>query len=602
MNRFFATTGFVALSLLSACADDAAVANKLLVESNNLIEQANLIADTKKRAELLSNADDNLQKIVQAYPGTPLAVQLSTGQSIGQISLEKTAKLKQQAEKEAKKEAKLDECFASPTAECIVVVISDSIRELREKPHDSGNTSSLLAFVDDLEKIHKMEETIGSTAASQARAGDSAGALKSVLEIRDEKPRVLAFVEIAKAQAGKGDLVSAKKTLSDALKVAQRLTGDNDHEGVLIKVAIGLAEVNEIPEALKTAIGIKIAAYLRQALDGIAGAQADAGDIRGALKTAETLVPATQELSPGMSQVGKKLEKLSNDQKNDNSGALYRIAIVQAKADVAAALKTAERISGVAYHDGALSYIAGKVAEKRDIPAAFKLVGKISSVQNRNSAIGSIAQAQADAGDVIGARHTVRGIVKQSNEHGGWDDRDEALSSIDRAQRRRLFSIIRKQRDAGDFAGAQETAQRISDDTDRKEFLFSIQIKAGNFSSAQKIIESMTSTKHRALAFSELAEALAKAKDATGSRDALSNSVELAQSISDTKDKAVTLYYVGHLQADTGDQDSAKTTMLIALKTADGISDVVSRAEAFSSIARSILDAQYAHEVVWAHY
>ena len=72
---------------LPALADDTSRANELLVEAVQLLQSAESTTDAAERLRLSEEALGNLNKIVERYPSTDLAVKLITGQAIGNISL-----------------------------------------------------------------------------------------------------------------------------------------------------------------------------------------------------------------------------------------------------------------------------------------------------------------------------------------------------------------------------------------------------------------------------------------------------------------------------------------------------------------------------------
>ena len=73
-------------------ADDAARANRLMIEAVKLIEAVELEPSADGKFRLLKQAHDNLVEIVDRHPSTDLAVKLATGQRIGDISLSESAR------------------------------------------------------------------------------------------------------------------------------------------------------------------------------------------------------------------------------------------------------------------------------------------------------------------------------------------------------------------------------------------------------------------------------------------------------------------------------------------------------------------------------
>ena len=69
-------------------ADEAAKANRLMIEAIGYMQEAQLASAANRRYALLKEAHDRLVAIVERFPSTALAVKLATGQSVGNVSLE----------------------------------------------------------------------------------------------------------------------------------------------------------------------------------------------------------------------------------------------------------------------------------------------------------------------------------------------------------------------------------------------------------------------------------------------------------------------------------------------------------------------------------
>ena len=82
----------IAITLLfsagSALADDTASANKLFVEAVKLVESAEGEKSFEKTLSVMEEALARLNKIIDDYPSSDLAVKLISGQSVGGVSLE----------------------------------------------------------------------------------------------------------------------------------------------------------------------------------------------------------------------------------------------------------------------------------------------------------------------------------------------------------------------------------------------------------------------------------------------------------------------------------------------------------------------------------
>ena len=78
---------FIFAVVAPAWADSQESANALFVEAAQLIQAAKIEQDVEVRLEQISEAHDILQRIIEDYPSSNLAVQLISGQSIGAYSL-----------------------------------------------------------------------------------------------------------------------------------------------------------------------------------------------------------------------------------------------------------------------------------------------------------------------------------------------------------------------------------------------------------------------------------------------------------------------------------------------------------------------------------
>ena len=87
MIRLFLIAGMFYLLPASGLADDTGQANRLMVEAVQLVQASELEPSSEGKSALLEQALDNLLKIIDHYPSTDLALQLVTGQPVGNISL-----------------------------------------------------------------------------------------------------------------------------------------------------------------------------------------------------------------------------------------------------------------------------------------------------------------------------------------------------------------------------------------------------------------------------------------------------------------------------------------------------------------------------------
>ena len=96
MNRFL-IAGVLCLLAWPSLADDAARANRLMIDAVNLIRASEREPAAGEKFRLLKQAHDNLVEIIDRHPSTDLAVKLATGQRIGDVTLSGVRKAMEQA-------------------------------------------------------------------------------------------------------------------------------------------------------------------------------------------------------------------------------------------------------------------------------------------------------------------------------------------------------------------------------------------------------------------------------------------------------------------------------------------------------------------------
>jgi len=241
--------------------DDSARANSLFVEAVQLIQSSQNTLNDKEKLEQLDNALGKLNRIIDKYPSSDLAVKLITGQSIGNINLKTVAEsLRAVAKsiKEVEDNAKKDACYEAPTTKCVLVIA------LSEAKTIEGALQRL--------------DALRSIAEAQANAGDIKAAFSTAKTIEDASWRSIALLGIAVAQANAGDIKAAFAT-------AKTIEGAFWRSGALSGIAEAQANAGDIKAAFATAKTIEDADDRSGALSGIAVAQANAGDIKASQST-----------------------------------------------------------------------------------------------------------------------------------------------------------------------------------------------------------------------------------------------------------------------------------------------------------------------------
>jgi hypothetical protein len=250
----------------------------------------------------------------------------------------------------------------------------------------------------------------GSPPASQAdsQATVFAEAITAARQIDDAEPKVFALCEIASAQANAKLTSDARRTLTEAFKIA---------------VDLDYAENNSAGMDERSRPLLSIAAY-----------EADAGFFAKALATAQKIA----------SPRGK-------------AEALFIVATNQAQAGLFAdALSTARRIPDKTQRTYALSNIAGAQTKAVRYGAALSTVRELEFQDMRAMRLREIAVAQAKAGQPDQAREIFAEMLATALGIKEGSQPDKAKP---------IYDVAVSQAEAGLSTEALETAHQIDDDT-----------------------------------------------------------------------------------------------------------------------------------------
>lgn len=312
------------------------------------------------------------------------------------------------------------------------------------------------------------------------------------------------------------------------------------------------------------------------ALRDIGEAQALAGDVPAALRTAELIKDGTQDeevrrvialqhARAGRWEVALGMARQVKDERSRESW-LCDIASLQAKTgdvpaalqtygeagsaearsnaqgfaaafqawakDLPAALRTAEGIQDEQKRDDALLGIAWRTAEIGDPAAALRAIEAVPASSSRDYCVGSIVQAEIKAGDLAGAMQTVEGMKDPYYKAFAW-------GRVAAAQARQ-----------GDTALALETLKRMNEaglgdwsqmaGADVVAAAALAQAKAGDFAAALRSAESLESSFERQEVLSGIAVTQLTRHDTAGAEDTLArfaNGVDKARGYQRTADK-----------------------------------------------------------------
>jgi tetratricopeptide (TPR) repeat protein len=366
-----------------AAADDNTAANKVFVETVQLINQATT-ANPSEAIGLYEQVLRNLDKIVAEYPSSNLAVQLASGQAIGQVSRASIDKALGKAK-----------CYQNPTASC---VLADALELARD------------------------------IAADSTRAGGSDVARLDPIRLR-------ALAALAGAQAKAGDAQEAGKLLTDTLEATRTIKSDASRGWLIAAIVEAQAKAGNIREALDLARSIKEDAWRAEAVRAVVEAQARAGSIKEALDLARSIKEdawrgrAVRAIAEAQARAGHMREALetarSIKHEHARTEALSAVVTAQTKTGeapeagkiLAEALDTARTIKEDSLRASALRAIARaqlKAGDAREasktLAESFETAHSIKEDLSRTGPLSAIAEAQARAGNVRDALETVRRI------------------------------------------------------------------------------------------------------------------------------------------------------------------------------------------------
>ena len=230
-------------------ADDDTEANRLVVESVQLMQQAEAEKNLARRLELLTKAENNLNRIVADYPGSDVAVKFITGQRVGRLSLEAVSQMREEVA-----------CYVVPSSECVFNralraaldvpdrterkrAFGEYIRALGEAglvqqamdtieqvvvggPGDefiaklvkcqltANNTTGALISANSISRKTTRADALYDVASAQIKANKIAGALTTIADIPFQNERDILFSEVADQQAKMGDVDAVRKTVA----------------------------------------------------------------------------------------------------------------------------------------------------------------------------------------------------------------------------------------------------------------------------------------------------------------------------------------------------------------------------------------------------
>jgi tetratricopeptide (TPR) repeat protein len=315
----------------------------------------------------------------------------------------------------------------------------------------SGNFKEAQRVANKVEDAEEREYTFVDIARARAEAGDMMAALGIAESIKKPIIRVLALIGnehsttggIALVQAKSGDRAAAHETLRRGIAIAETIESGPAPGRVWAWVARAEARMGDFTAAHRTADRApveeempRIGAYYSRdlALQEIAKAEAEAGRIDDALKTARTIksslchVTALCAVAEARAKAGLrdssrtvfaeavKVAEGAEDRNNRNPILFIVITVAQeAAGDFDAADKTSTRVGegnstpvrqGIAVaramhgdFDGALAYLVHLKNEEFAPPGPRQRLGRALYESQRPTTLEKIARLQTEAGD-----------------------------------------------------------------------------------------------------------------------------------------------------------------------------------------------------------
>ncbi len=220
--------------------------------------------------------------------------------------------------------------------------------------------------------------------------------LELALTTQDPFERDLEFILIMQMQAHRGDESGAFRTLEKIEDVGRRKRG-------IEEIAVALAKGGNISRATEIATSIKDSYFRDVALQGIAEAQAEAGDVDGALKTAGEIRRAERSKVIALGHIVDTLVR--------------RRDFARAQSVLSQAVEATNQISDRAELLGGLARRQAEINDRqgatRNIRQAIRALKGVREKRFLVHPQLAIVQAQVQVGDLTGALQLAAKIVSE---------------------------------------------------------------------------------------------------------------------------------------------------------------------------------------------
>ena len=418
-------------------------------------------------------------------------------------------------------------------------------------------------------------------------SGNFTAGLKTVESMRPESTQVLDLINIAKAQAQKGDIeysATLTNALESVLKIKDKVGGKEWKDEVLSAIAEEYAKAEDFTTALEIATEIDIQLMRAETLGVIAELQAQAGQTEAARATFANVLKSEQKpknlisfmRASALAIVAKV--QVKNAQKE--VGAATACMVGEIAQSIDNPVGTANLLAGILVE---ILMEAEKIQEAKIIcDRAYEIAQQISDNQeyHRSKTLGFVAEAQAKLGEFDVALTTLetirmpysyvnalRSIVELQIEADpqqiekckiALNDADESYKNTDSnslilANKVRLLTII-------------AVARSTTGETEAALATFADLLEAAKIKEQRKRDRDFSII---AIGYAEVGE--------------FSTAIKISTDIEDGEQKISTFLAIAEEQFQKGEQ---VTTLDIALAAKEEIEDEQKRLEALKSIAQ----------------
>ena len=336
--------------------------------------------------------------------------------------------------------------------------------------------AAALKTAQSVKDVPKRDAALMVIVQSQLEVGDLAGARNSSTNFRSDSLLVRALTSIAKAQAKSGDRELARETLAAALKTAQSMKDVPERDAALMAIVRSQLEVGDVAGARNSSTSLRSESLLVEALTSIAFAEAKSGHQQAARQDFAVALERVQ----GMEDVFERDSILSV------------IAEAQGRAgDVVGALKSLFRIENVGLELPYQITTIATQAKAREIVVALEIVERLDKGPKRDGVLNMIVRALLDVGHIGGAlkaaeymddgqlrygalveiirKLDLRRVLEKEDFSRALDTVQRVLNTVENMDDGQLgydtlVEIILVKMEMGDFTGALETAQHMSDE------------------------------------------------------------------------------------------------------------------------------------------